>query len=135
MTDPAFDPIARVRALLREYPPAQYETGATRVTVEPVDETGFTVAFVVERRGYTVHCDRWHERFSLFSDAVDLFAVALTEDARLAVWSRGGKPYAWILQQRVGRLWRTVGTVRRFLFRFWQRREVVYLCNRFLEAA
>ena len=135
MTDPAFNPIARIRAMLREYPQAQYEATATRVTVHPVDETGFTVEFVADAVGFAVHCDRWRERFTLFGDAFDLFAVALTEDARLAVWQRGGRPYKWILQCREGRLWRTIGAVRRPFFFFWRRREVTYLRNRFPEAA
>lgn len=134
-SDAPFDPIARIRSLLREYPPTQYETTATNAMVDPVDDTGFTVEFLVEARGFTVRCDRWHQRFTLFSDALDLFAVALTTDARLEVWQRGGVRYKWILQCREGRLWRTIGAVRRLLFPFWRPREVVYLRNRFPEAA
>ena len=56
------DPIAAIQAKLRKYPQARVESSPTRVTVFPLDATGFEVSFTLRPPGCLVCCEGWHER-------------------------------------------------------------------------
>ncbi len=130
------DPIAAIQAKLRKYPQARVESSPTRVTVFPLDATGFEVSFTLRPPGCLVSCEGWHEEFTDAESALACFAFALSPAARLRVTRRGGFSYRWQLQARTnGGEWAGDSEVGLWLFPFWARREVVYLQNRLLEAA
>jgi len=130
------DPIAAVQVILRKYPQARVESSPARVTVYPVDATGFEVSLKIHKSACHVFCEGWHEEFADPESALHCFASALSPASRLRVTRRGGVAYRWELQGRdASGQWVGVSEVGRWLFPFWARKEVVYLQNQLLEAA
>ncbi|MBK6779902.1 MAG: hypothetical protein IPG75_10060 [Gemmatimonadetes bacterium] len=130
------DPIAAIQAILRKFPQARVESSSTRVTVLPLDASGFRVTFEVRATGCHVACEGWHEEFAAQHPALRCFMFALSPAARLRVTRRGGFSYRWELQGRTDSgVWAGASEVRLWFFPFWAATEVVYLQNRLLEAA
>jgi hypothetical protein len=129
------DPIAAIQARLRRFPQARVEATETRVTVFPLDSTGFTVGFQIHGDRYLVTCDGWHEEFEAQGPALDCFGMALSPAARLRVTQRGTFAYKWQCQILRDGAWCGTTETGLLFFPFWRRRTVVYLQNRLLTAA
>jgi hypothetical protein len=129
------DPIALIQARLRKYPQARYDASIGGVVVFPIDASGFTVRFRDLGDHFRVECDGWRGEFAAADAAIECFVAALGAGARLHVRRRGRWPYRWQLQfARDGR-WESLPEAGRLFFPFWRSSNLVYLQNRFLEAA
>ena len=67
---------------LHKYPHVRYERCKRRITVHPTSEDGFEVAFE-EGEEFTVFCGGWHHHFDKEEEALNCFAFALSDNARL----------------------------------------------------
>jgi hypothetical protein len=85
-----------------------------------------------KNRRFTVGFDRWQETFGDATQALACFALGLSKDCRLKVYSRLGARYHWIVQQYVGGLWVDGPTHKEAIVSLWPFRKTEYLQNDFL---
>ena len=71
----------------------------------------------------------WHEHFERQEEALNCFAVGLSDSARLKVLSRGGVDYSWMLETRQENQWVPDSTTGLFFFPFWRKKVTRYLRN------
>ena len=129
------DPIAEIRKRFEKYPDARTEEGAGSIRFLPSSPDGFVVGFYVDRDGYTVAFDGWHERFRAVDEALNCFAFGLSDACRLKIVSRGGKPHRWIVEHRRDGAWVPDGETRLLLFQFWRPPSVAYRQNALIASA
>ncbi len=100
----------------------------------PRDETGFRLWIREEKgRKFTVGFDRWQETFNDATQALACFALGLSKDCRLKVFSRLGARYHWTLQQFQGGLWVDGSEYKEKIVSIWPFRKTEYLQNDFLQ--
>jgi hypothetical protein len=114
-------------------PGLKTESTDNTFAILPQDNTGFKLWIREEKgRKFTVGFDRWQETFNDATQALACFALGLSRDCRLKVFSRLGARYKWTLQQFVGGLW-VDGTVHEEkIVSIWPFRKTEYLQNDFL---
>jgi hypothetical protein len=102
-------------------------------SIFPMDPSGFKL-WVREDKGrkFTVGFDKWQETFNDATQALACFALGLSKDCRLKVYSRLGARYHWTVQQYVGGLWVDGGTHIEKIVSIWPFRKTEYLQNDFL---
>jgi len=66
--------------------------------VHPLDGNGFTVAFQVAAKGFTVSFDGRHEEFETEEEALDCLAFGLFSRCRLAIVFRGKTSTRWTVE-------------------------------------
>ena len=103
--------------------------------MRPPGETSFTVGLSESREGYTVYFEGWHEDVGSEEEALNLFAMGLSDSTRLRVTSRGAKDHCWTVETREGDSWATGSTTGLLFFPFWRRKAVRYLQNAVLTEA
>ncbi|MCY2951334.1 MAG: hypothetical protein NTU53_05065 [Planctomycetota bacterium] len=122
--------IEKIVERLQKYPNLKYRVEANTITVEAPSARGFCVWLREERGKYVVGYDEgWHEHFEDETGALMCFAYGLSAEAKLVISRRGKTCYCWTLEGRTNDGWAKVGTIRRWLFPFWRRKEVVYRQN------
>jgi hypothetical protein len=100
----------------------------------PRDETGFRLWIREDKaRKFTVGFDRWQETFNDATQALACFALGLSKDCRLKVYSRLGARYHWTLQQFQGGLWVDGSEYKEKIVSIWPFRKTEYLQNDFLQ--
>jgi hypothetical protein len=115
------------------HPGLKTEIDGNTFAILPGGKTGFKLWIREEKgRKFTVGFDRWQETFSDATQALACFALGLSKDCRLKVWSRLGARYQWVVQQYVGGLWVDGSTHREPIFSLWPIRKTEYLQNDFL---
>ena len=129
------DPIAEIRKRLEKYPDARTEEDARSIRFVPSSPDGFVVGFYVDRDGYTVAFEGWHERFRTVDEAFNCFAFGLSDACRLKIVSRGGKPHRWIVEQLRDGTWVPDGETGLLLFQFWRPPRVDYRQKALIKAA
>jgi hypothetical protein len=75
----------------------------------------------------------WHEALERADEALNCFAMGLSDQARLLVVSRGGFDCSWTLETRRDGAWVPDTTTGLLLFPFWRRRAARHLQNRLIE--
>ena len=125
------NPIEEIKAKLRKYPSAKYESDAYSISVLPASDTGFTVGFEVGlgHSRYTVSFNGWHEHFGDAGEALECFAFGLSDECRLEEHRRGKFAYRWIVESKQDGKWIPDSETGLLIFPFWIRKEVVYLQN------
>jgi hypothetical protein len=99
----------------------------------PKDENGFKLWIREEKgRKFTVGFDRWQETFNDATQALACFALGLSKDCRLKVYSRLGARYHWTVQQYQGGLWVDGAVHVEKIVSIWPFRKTHYLQNDFL---
>lgn len=129
------NPIDEILARLAKYPQVRSETGPDSVTVFPVDDSGFVVAFLVADGEYIVSFSGWHEHFSDAHEALNCFVFGLSEDCRLQIHKRGSVEHRWTVESRSNGAWVEDSTTGLLFFPFWRRLRVEHRQNRLLPAA
>jgi|GEM_PF-2755409 len=82
-------------------PEVNFEQKDGAITIFPNEPTGFAVSlFVHSDMAYTVYFDSWHEEFTQAEEALECFAFGLSDQCRLKVSKRGGKPYKWTVESQ-----------------------------------
>jgi hypothetical protein len=127
------NPIEAIKSRLARYAHVKYESTETSIFVDPVSEQGFTVGFTLEGDHYTVYFNGWHENFEDQEDALNRFALGLSQDCRLKEYSRGEFAYKWTVETWEEGKWIEAGTTGLFLFPFWKSPTVNCLQNDLIE--
>jgi hypothetical protein len=87
-------------------PGIKTEQDGNTFAILPRDDGGFKLWIREEKgRKFTVGFDRWQETFTDATQALACFALGLSKDCRLKVYSKLGTRYHWIVQQYVNGLW------------------------------
>jgi hypothetical protein len=126
------NPIQEIEARLDEYPDVKYETSLSSIAVLASSDSGFNVTLEVAPGKYTVSFNGWHENFADLSEALDCFALGLSDECRLKEYRRGNSAYRWILESKQNGQWVADSETGLFIFPFWKRGGVVYLQNNFI---
>jgi hypothetical protein len=121
--------IDRIRERAREFPQLVLTERAGWIELKPPGADSFSVGLAEDDHGYTVYFEGWHERAQSEDEALDLFAMGLSDHARLKVTSRGTTDHCWTLETRDGDGWKRGSTTGLVFFPFWRRRKVRYLQN------
>lgn len=123
------NPIEEIKAKLRKYPSAKYESDASSISVLPGSDAGFTVRLEVAQNRYTVSFNGWHEEFIDAGEALNCFAFGLSDECRVKECTRGKFPYRWTVESKQNGRWIAYSETGLLIFPFWKRKEVVYLQN------
>jgi len=92
--------IDEIKSRLQKYPQAKSEIEGNRITVLPLDESGFAVSLVDNSPNYTVSFDAWHDEYEDVEKALNAFAFGLSDDCRLKVTYRGNFAHVWTVEER-----------------------------------
>lgn len=113
-----------------KYPGLKFDRTDSSLTVYPKDETGFPVTLQVHtENALTVYCDLWHEDFTQAEAALDCFSFGLSNQCRLKVAKRGGKPYKWTLEYLKDGTWWEESEMGLLNYNFWTKTTVQVLQN------
>lgn len=125
--------IEEIKSRLSKYPDVRMESDASSVTVLPVSAEGFSVALTENLgNGYTVSFEGWHEEFGDAEEAMNVFALGLSDECRLREYRCGRFPYKWTVEFWEDGQWMEQSTTGLFFFPFWLKSEVRYLQNKLL---
>jgi hypothetical protein len=115
-------------------PGLKTESSDNTFAILPRDDTGFKLWIREEKgRKFTVGFDRWQESFNDATQALACFALGLSKDCRLKVYSRLGARYTWTVQQYVSGLWVDGSTHVEKIVSIWPFRKTHFLQNDFLQ--
>jgi hypothetical protein len=85
-----------IKVRLNKYPAARYESDGSSITVFPHSPDGFAVTLVVNHGNvYTISFEGWHEGFEGEEEALNVFALGLSDECRLKEYRRGSFAYKW----------------------------------------
>lgn len=126
------DALSEIRKKLKKYPELQALEEQHGLSVTP--PTGFCVSIHSNGDGYIVGFEGWDEHFKSPEEAMNCFAWGLSNECRLKVTSRGGKPHKWTAQQYVQDAWIDVSTTGLIFFKFWCKEEIIYMQNTVIES-
>jgi hypothetical protein len=118
-----------IKAKLRQYPNARYESGTSSISVLPSSDNGFTVRLDLAPDRYIVSFNGWHEDFQEEEGALNCFTFGLSAECRLREWRRGNFAYRWAVESRESGEWVADSETGLFLFPFWKPKAVHYLQN------
>ncbi len=115
---------------LKKYPEAAFLLTNNSISVKPKNETGFPVMLTVHGvNGYVVYFDFWHEEFNQEEEALNCFALGLSNLCRLKIEAKGNKPFKWTVEFMQEGVWKEESTTGIFNFAFWKKRHVYFLQN------
>lgn len=127
--------IEEVRHRLQRYPMLKYRENGDLITVDPINECGFSVSMGIHRNEFIVSFDGWHEHFKTEDEALNCFAYGLSEQCRLKVHRTQGFEYCWTLEHLSDTGWKSVSSTIRLFFPFWRKRDIIYRQNSILSAS
>ena len=125
--------IEEIKRRLSKYPDVRIKSDASSITVLPASTKGFSVT-LAENLGnsYTVLFEGWHEDFETAEEAMNVFALGLSDESRLREYRRGSFSYKWTLESWEDGEWIEQSTTGLIFFPFWMKLEVRYLQNNLL---
>jgi hypothetical protein len=127
------DPIEEIRQRLNKYPGLNYMASAHHITVYTKSESNFEVSFAVDSAiGYTVSFEGWHETFASKEEALNCFAMGLSNSCRLLVLTKGTFPYRWQLETLNEGQWTADSEVGLIIFPFWRKTSRLLKQNNYL---
>ena len=130
------DLIEEIKKRLSKYPDAHYFADASSITVLPNSPEGFSVSLGVNPGGgYTISFDGWHEEFEDKEEALNVFALGLSDECRLQEHRRGAFAHKWTMECLEDGEWTEQSTTGLLLFPFWMKKAVRYLQNDLLHRA
>ena len=125
--------IEQIRQKLQTYPLLRCREIGNKITVAPTSTRGFSVSLTVTGVAFIVSFDGWHEHFKSQEDALNCFVFGLSDQCRLKVFRRGKTDYRWSLEYRTEGGWNEESTTGFVFFPFWQKREIIFRQNGFME--
>ena len=128
--------IEKIRNLLAtQYPDRSFVERKNCIEVAPTHELGFTVLFNDCSTEWIVACEGWHEHFTNEDEAFACFAVAISDQCRLKVSSRGEKAHKWTMEVQDGAEWIATSTTGFVFYPFWKQQRIEYRSNALLKAS
>jgi hypothetical protein len=133
--------IEEILGKMGKFPLARVEHDASSITYFPNTSNGFVVRLVVlgkgsNNEGYSVYYNGSHEEFSERESAILAFGFGLSTDRRVREFTRGGKPYRWVVDVWHCGRWRPAWEEFRLcavLWQFWRTSMVRRLQNRLID--
>jgi len=116
-----------IKERIKQYSNVVLAEDPSGLSVTP--EGGFTVSIASNDEYYSVDFGGWHENFKFPEEALDCFAWGLSDECRVKVFSRDGKPHKWVAQSLENGEWEDVSTTGMLFFAFWKKANVSYLQN------
>jgi hypothetical protein len=113
--------IERVIRKLSGYPGLKFGRLGNRLEIEAPNADGFPLTFVEEEKGCRVCFGPCPLRFRSADEALDHLAFGLSAKCRLREISRG-RPYRWIVEQKIGEGWSPIAEYGLLFFPFWKRK-------------
>jgi hypothetical protein len=127
--------VERLRRWLQTHPILPFRVSDCSITVPPSAPTGFTLSLALAGEQFVVSFDGWHAHFTSEEEALQAFALGLTNECRLRVERRGRTECRWALERLTPAGWNEVSTVGLLLVPSWRKREVIYRQNAVLDSA
>ena len=128
------DPIAEIRNRFENYPGARTEEGDSWIRFLPSSPEGFVIEFRMGQGEYIVAFEGWHARFHDLDESLNCFAFGLSNECRLKIVSRGGKPYRWTVEHYCDGEWIPESETGLLLFQFWRSPRVTYRQNMLIKS-
>lgn len=127
--------IKKIISKLQKYPNIKYEIDMDTINVLPESEEGFLVWLTETSHDLTVGFEGWHEHFELENekDALNLFALGLSDDCRLKISYRGSFSHRWTAEMKNDDGWVQIGTTGILFFPFWKKKQEKYCYNKYLK--
>lgn len=122
--------IEEIKSRLDKYAGVRYESDGSSITVFPNSDDGFEVNLTINNGdSYLVSFDAWHEEMDSENEAVNLFALGLSNECRLKEYRRGSYAYKWTSEFLEEGEWKEYSTTALLLFPFWMKSNVRYRQN------
>ncbi|MFM7444200.1 MAG: hypothetical protein ACKO2N_09870 [Tabrizicola sp.] len=99
------------------------ETGLSVTCANP---EAFPVSIEPQGTAFQVVLGGWHEHFQSLPEALDCFAIGLSETCRLKVVRRGTMECAWTVQSLTNGEWVDDSTTGLLLIPFWRRKTLIF---------
>jgi len=122
--------IDEINERLSKYPGLKFKRDRDSICVSPTSPDGFFIEFSVNPGGsYTIAFEGWHEDFDDRTEALNVFALGLSNECRLKEYMRGNFAYKWTVEFLEDGLWTKQSTTGLLLFPFWRKPAIRYLQN------
>jgi hypothetical protein len=128
------NPINTIKERVKKYPNLQIVEGPGSITIKAESEDGFDVSFEEKKDEYIVYFEGWHEHFKKaeIENALNCFALGLSDSCRIKEFSKKGKPYRWDLEYLKNGKWYSDSTMGLFKFGFRIKPEIRYFQNKLI---
>ena len=80
-----------IKNKLKKYPQITFKETENLVSVLPTSNKGFTVSLELNQDIFTVFYNGWHEDFKSEEEALNCFALGLSNECRLEEFCRNGE--------------------------------------------
>ena|SRR5258708_6438849 len=125
---------------MKRYPHAGLEHDDSSVTYHPSSPSGFIVQLIVRQGGsrehYWIYYGGCRQEMAQQACAIVTFGFGLSTGCRLRVYSRGRRPYHWIIDLWYETSWKADWETYDFssvFWHFWRRPKVHCLQNRLID--
>ena len=118
-----------IQKKLERYPTANYKFEEDAIEVFPKDENGFAATFYDCGEEKIISFGGWHGHFKEQDEALDWFAMGISNQCRLKVHLRGSFEYKWTVQCLLDGAWQHKDTTSLLFFPFWRSESIQYLQN------
>lgn len=100
------------------------------LTIDQVNETGFTISLLRSSDCWIVFFDDWHDEFPDLEMVLVLIGQALSGNVRLRVDRMGQKPWRWTVERKLAdRTWVALYSNAVFMLGRGQAKDTVIFCN------
>ena len=109
------------------------------LTIKAKNEDGFEILIQQSNRENTIHFNSWHFHFENTQDGknelIDYLIFGLSKLGRLKTYIRGDKEYKWTFEtfNEEDKNWYEAGTTGLFKLNFWQKPEIKYHQNDWID--
>ncbi|MDH3659639.1 MAG: hypothetical protein OEU92_06350 [Alphaproteobacteria bacterium] len=117
------------QGLSKRYPEAHFDAGDGWIRYRPSSDSGFEVGFCISGSDYIINFDSWHDHFEDEESALDWFVFGLSNDCRLKIVSKGGRPFRWIVESHHQGDWQFEREMVVLPLLFWRRASTAYRQN------
>jgi hypothetical protein len=124
---PFMEAVQRVKQVLTERG-IPFSEEPSSITVKAKVPSGFDVSMHAGEET-TVVFEGWHDHFSDPEEAVQCFLAGLSQNCRIRVTERGGKPHRWVLERLIDDQWVPYSFTGLLFFQFWRASRTKYLQN------
>jgi len=124
--------IIEIKKKLESYPEVEWELEGSTISVSP--KGGFTVWLTESENDCRVGLNGWHEEFEDKKEALECFALGLSEKCRLKVFSRRKTEYKWVMEVFEDGDWVSYSTTCLIFIPFWKKKQSNYLQNNVLHS-
>jgi hypothetical protein len=116
--------IYEIERELMNFPQIQYVKEKSSIVIAPEEESGFEIVFYENENDYIVHFKGWHEHFINIDEATNCIKFGLSNKCRLKEFSRGEKPYKWVVEYLENDNWLVDSETGLLNIYFWKKKQI-----------